>query len=153
MDNLDSMTRNYPVKFFWWLWDSGAWILPVIGVVSFCCVAWPAQTIGCFYLLMAGLMAWAMVVFYQNELRGSGVARPSRRKASMQMTDLENTLITHAQSYLAKTYPDADPRWIAGAARLKVLGDRAELPDQERRACQAILALVEFKPSRDRPND
>ncbi|KHM98128.1 MULTISPECIES: hypothetical protein [Xanthomonas] len=71
------------MKFFQRLWDSGAWILPVIGVVSFCCVVWPAQTSGCIHLVMAGLTLWAMVVFYQNELRDTDEAplvefKPSR---------------------------------------------------------------------------
>ncbi|MEQ7810244.1 hypothetical protein [Xanthomonas hortorum] len=63
---------------------------------------------------------------------------------NMQITKLENALITHAQSLLENAFPEGDPRLIAGASRLQVLGDRAGLADQEKQACQAVLSFMEL---------
>ncbi|RNK71672.1 hypothetical protein [Xanthomonas vasicola] len=66
----------------------------------------------------------------------------------MHITKLENALITHTHGLLNDAFPDADSRWIEGASRLQVLGDRAGLPDQEKRACEAVLAFMEFGQNR-----
>ncbi|MDO0840064.1 hypothetical protein NHH63_20330 [Xanthomonas campestris pv. campestris] len=74
--------------------------------------------------------------------------RPGRPIAPPRVSDLEKALITHARGLLENAFPDADSRWIEGASRLQVLGDRAGLADQEKRACQVVLAFMDFGQSR-----
>ncbi|PPT93963.1 hypothetical protein [Xanthomonas arboricola] len=64
------------------------------------------------------------------------------KRCSVRM--LEQELIAHAEAILGNAFPEADHRWIAGAARVQVLGDRAGLVEREKNACQAILSLFEF---------
>ncbi|WP_372163667.1 hypothetical protein ACCP91_10510 [Xanthomonas axonopodis pv. cyamopsidis] len=62
----------------------------------------------------------------------------------MKITMLEQELIAHAEAILGNAFPDAEHRWIAGAARVHVLGDRAGLAEREKKLCQTILSLFEL---------
>ncbi|OQP75662.1 hypothetical protein IB69_012215 [Xanthomonas citri] len=55
----------------------------------------------------------------------------------MEVTMLEQELIARAEALLGNAFPEADPLWIARAARVQVLGDRAGLAEREKNACQA----------------
>ncbi|MFC0156259.1 hypothetical protein ACFFJ4_22575 [Xanthomonas dyei] len=65
-------------------------------------------------------------------------------KITMLEQMLEQELIAHAEAILGNAFPEADHRWIAGAARVHVLDDRAGLAEREKNVCQAILSLFEF---------